>query len=212
MGNVKKTNDFNEIVLGRRSVKMYDTNVKITREELSEILEKASRAPSSVNMQPWRFLVIDTEEGKAKLAALAPYNKSQVETSAAVIAVFIDLQNVDYMNEITARSVELGYMPHEVGEMMLNKFKPQLDSLSKSELSSINLIDAGLASMQLMLVARSYGYDTNPMGGYEKSKIAGTFGLDEERYQPVMLISIGKAAAEGHPTYRLPLATTTVWA
>lgn len=212
MGNIQETNDFNEIVFGRRSVKVYDANVKISRAELSEILNKASRAPSSVNMQPWRFLVIDTEEGKAKLAPLAPYNKSQVETSAAVIAVFIDLQNVDYMDEITAQSVKLGYMPQEVREMMLNNYKPQFDSLSKAELSNINLVDAGLASMQLMLVARSHGYDTNPMGGYEKAKVAGTFGLDEERYQPVMLISIGKAATEGHPTYRLPLETTTVWA
>ena len=29
-------------------------------------------------------------------------------------------------------------------------------------------IDASLAAMQLMLVARSYGYDTNAIGGYKK--------------------------------------------
>lgn len=168
MGNIQKTNDFNEIVLGRRSIKTYDPNVKISREELSAILEKASRAPSSVNMQPWRFLVIDTEEGKNKLAPLAPFNGSQVETSAAVIAVFADMQNIDFMEEITAKSVELGYMPQEVRDMMLTNFKPKLEGLSKNELSHNNLIDAGLVSMQFMLVARSHGYDTNPMGGMRR--------------------------------------------
>lgn len=50
---IQKTNDFNKIFLERRSVKVYDPEVKISREEMNEILEEASRAPSAVNMQPW---------------------------------------------------------------------------------------------------------------------------------------------------------------
>jgi len=57
--------DFMEIVKGRRSIRNYDTDVKISKEEMTQILEEATLAPSSVNMQPWRFLVIDSEEGKA---------------------------------------------------------------------------------------------------------------------------------------------------
>ena len=67
----QKTNDFNEITYGRRSVKLYDPEVKISREEMTKNLSEASRAPSSINMQPWRFLVVDTAEGKEKLAPLA---------------------------------------------------------------------------------------------------------------------------------------------
>lgn len=67
-GQSNRTNDFDNIVLERRSVKVYNPEVKISREELSEILAKASRAPSAINMQPWRFLVIDSAEGKEKLA------------------------------------------------------------------------------------------------------------------------------------------------
>lgn len=68
MKEFQQTNDFNEIVYGRRSIKTYDPSVKISREEMTEILKEASTAPSSINMQPWRFLVIDSEEGKQKLA------------------------------------------------------------------------------------------------------------------------------------------------
>ncbi|MNW10315.1 putative NAD(P)H nitroreductase YodC [compost metagenome] len=66
--------------------------------------------------------------------------------------------------------------------------------------------------MQLMLVARAHGYDTNPIGGYEKDQIAEAFGMDKERYLPVMLLTIGKAASEGFNSYRLPVDQTTVWA
>jgi hypothetical protein len=62
--HVTRINDFNQIVLGRRSIKKYDPSIKISREEMSEMLSKATRAPSSINLQPWRFLVIESEEQK----------------------------------------------------------------------------------------------------------------------------------------------------
>ncbi|MEK5490864.1 nitroreductase family protein [Paenibacillus sp. FSL R7-0297] len=211
-GKYHTTNDFNEIVLERRSVKAYDPEVKISREEMTEILAKASRAPSAINMQPWRFLVIDSAEGKEKLAPLASFNQTQALTSSAVIAVFYDAKNVEYIDEIFGKSVELGYMPSDVKDIQLQQVKPYYAGISASELRDVNLIDSGLISMQLMLVARAHGYDTNPMAGYEKDKIAEAFGLDKDRFQPVMLISIGKAAKEGYPSYRLPVETITTWA
>ncbi|WP_042239733.1 nitroreductase family protein [Paenibacillus sp. FSL R5-0912] len=211
-GKYHTTNDFNEIVLERRSVKAYDPEVKISREEMTEILAEASRAPSAINMQPWRFLVIDSAEGKEKLAPLASFNQTQALTSSAVIAVFYDAKNVEYIDEIFGKSVELGYMPSDVKDIQLQQVKPYYAGISASELRDVNLIDSGLISMQLMLVARAHGYDTNPMAGYEKDKIAEAFGLDKDRFQPVMLISIGKAAKEGYPSYRLPVETITTWA
>jgi len=207
-----KTNDFNEIVLERRSVKVYDPEVKISREEMTEILAEASRAPSAINLQPWRFLVIDSAEGKEKLVPLASFNQSQVLTSSAIIAVFYDANNIEYVDEIFGKAVELGYMPQDVMDMQLQQVKPYYANLSGSDLRDINLVDSSLVSMQLMLVARAHGYDTNPMAGYAKDQIAEAFGLDKDRFQPVMLISIGKAAKEGYPSYRLPVETTTTWA
>lgn len=142
-----KTNDFNSIVLERRSVKEYDPEVKISREEMTEILSKASRAPSAINMQPWRFLVIDSAEGKQKIAPLASFNQTQALTSSALIAVFYDAHNIKYMEEIFNKSVELGYMPQEVKEMQMGQAKPYYDNLSTSDLRDINLIDSGLISM-----------------------------------------------------------------
>ena len=49
------SNDFSDIVYNRRSIRNFDSSVKIPREELLEILDKTVTAPSSVNMQPWRF-------------------------------------------------------------------------------------------------------------------------------------------------------------
>ncbi|WP_440970882.1 nitroreductase family protein [Peribacillus frigoritolerans] len=205
------TNDFKEIVTGRRSIKNYDKSVKISREEMEKILTLATLAPSSVNMQPWRFLVIESPEGKATLAPLARFNQNQVETSSAVIAVFGDMNNFDNGEEIYGKAVDLGLMPLEVKENILASFAGYFEKITREEMKEVVLVDGGLVSMQLMLAARAYGYDTNPIGGYEKDQIAEAFGLDKDRYVPVMLISIGKAADNGHQSVRLPIDKVAQW-
>lgn len=164
-------NDFQEIVTGRRSIKRYDPTVKISREEMTEILRKANMAPSSVNLQPWRFLVIDSPEGKAKLAPLARFNQTQVETSSAVIAVFGDLDSFAYAEEIYGKAVELGYMLTDVKERLMESITQYYANMTPEVNLQTVLIDCGLVSMQLMLVARAHGYDTNPIGGYEKTRL-----------------------------------------
>jgi nitroreductase len=209
--NATKINDFNEIITGRRSIRHYDPSVKITKEEMTEILTEATLAPSSVNLQPWRFVVIDSDEGKTTLAPLAKFNQSQVETSAAVIAVFVDMNSLDYADEIYDTAVQKGYMPAEVRDQQLPAIKGLLEGMSTEQFREMNIIDGGLVSMQLMLAARAHGYDTNPIGGYEKDQIAEAYGMDKERYYPVMLISIGKAANEGYKSVRLPVESIAEW-
>lgn len=205
------TNDFGQIVAGRRSIRQYDPSVAISEEEMKEILREATLAPSSVNMQPWHFLVVQSPEGKEKLAELAKFNRKQVETSSAVIAVFGDLNSIEKLEEIYGRAVELGLMPEEVKEKQVAGISGYYANVSPAANRDTVLIDCGLVSMQLMLVARAHGYDTNPIGGYEKDRIAEAFGLDARRYVPVMLISIGKAAEGGYPSVRLPVERIADW-
>ncbi|WP_036734929.1 nitroreductase family protein [Paenibacillus zanthoxyli] len=209
--NKTLNNDFTEILTGRRSIRKYDPSVKISKEEMTQILTEATLAPSTVNMQPWRFLVIDSPEGKAVLAPLARFNKQQVETSSAVIAVFGDMNSFDYAEEIYSTAVERGWMPAEVKEKQLVGINSHLAVLPPQVKREILLIDTGLVSMQLMLVARAHGYDTNPIGGYDKDKVAEAFGWDKDRYVPVMLLSIGKAAEEGFNSVRLPIDKIAEW-
>ncbi|TGU99998.1 nitroreductase family protein, partial [Mesorhizobium sp. M00.F.Ca.ET.186.01.1.1] len=76
---------FTDVIRERRSVRHYDASVKISRDELKEMLAEATLAPSSSNLQPWRFLIIDEQELKEKLLPIA-FNQKQVVEAAAVIA------------------------------------------------------------------------------------------------------------------------------
>ncbi|OXM14897.1 nitroreductase family protein [Paenibacillus herberti] len=209
--NSGRSNDYRAIVAGRRSVREYDPTVKISREEMTELLEEATLAPSSVNLQPWRFLVIESEEAKAKLAGIAWSNQTQVLTSSAVIAVFADLKAFDNADEIMSSAVEKGYLPQEVKESLMANYTNLFSTVPEDMFRNMVLLDTGLVSMQIMLSARARGYDTNPIGGYDKSRIVEMFGMEEGRYVPSMLISVGKAAKEARLTTRLPVDRVAEW-
>lgn len=71
--------------------------------------------------------------------------------------------------------------------------------------------NSALAAMQLMLVARAHGYETCPLGGFDKSRFDETFGYDRSRYLPLVLIAIGKPAEKGFDTVRLSADQIAKW-
>jgi F420 biosynthesis protein FbiB-like protein len=56
------------VIYGRRSIRRYSSR-PIPQELLVSLLEAASWAPSAHNRQPWRFCVVTSTEGKARLGA-----------------------------------------------------------------------------------------------------------------------------------------------
>src|SRR5580692_2340040 len=81
MNKLKKT--LSEAIQERRATPSFD-GAPIPAEDLKQILDAGLHAPSGYNMQPWRFVVVQSEEQKRKLRA-ASYNQAKVEEASAVI-------------------------------------------------------------------------------------------------------------------------------
>ena len=52
--------DYDEVVFGRRSIRGYKPE-PVPRQVIEEVIELATRAPSSMNTQPWHFFVVSGE-------------------------------------------------------------------------------------------------------------------------------------------------------
>lgn len=204
-----KNNDFKDIVFNRHSIKSFHNDVKISHEEILEMIEEATKAPSSVNMQPWRFVVVESKEGKEKLRPLIRFNTNQNDTSSAMIIIFGDMKCYEKADKIYGKAVENGFMPENVKKELMDLFMPAYKNAPKEKMNDIVKIDSSLSAMQLMLVARAHGYDTNPIGGFEEDQIAEAFGLDPKRYVPVIIIAIGKADYTPFESVRLDVEDIT---
>lgn len=207
--DLKVVEEFNKVIRERHSVRKYDPSWKISDEEIKQILGEAILAPSSSNLQPWRFIVINDQQLKEKLLPIAN-NQQQVVDASAVIAVLGDVEAYRNVETIYDQAVDAGFMPLEVRDMMVKYITHGYPNMGQERLKEIALIDGGLISMQLMLTAKARGYDTVPMGGYDDLAFRELFQVPE-RYATVMLIAIGKASVEGRPSARLPLEYVTNW-
>lgn len=204
-------NPDNNQFLSRKSIRRYDRSVGIKREVMKNILQDAMTAPSSLNLQPWRFVVIDTAEGKGMIRPYMMFNQEQCDSSAAIIAIFGDYENFSYTEEVYSAAEEKGLLSPEKKQKMVEMITEYRKLFTDEKIKETFLFDCGLVAMQIMLSAKAYGYDTNPIGGYMKDEVTDILGLDKKRYFPVLLISIGKAAEEGYDSIRFSVDEITQW-
>ncbi|MFE4706636.1 nitroreductase family protein [Peribacillus simplex] len=201
--------DFITVAKERRSVRQYDAEYVMTEEEIREILDIAIQAPSSSNLQPWRFLVIQDKQTQQELLPIAN-NQQQIVDASAVIAVLADIEGYKNAERIYGELVNKGIMKNEIKEPYVASILHNYGNFSAEKALSVAMIDGGLVSMQIMLAAKAKGYDTVPMGGFDEAKFVDAFNVPEN-FKPVMLISVGKGTKAGFEKVRLPLDTVLTW-
>ncbi|ARJ38083.1 NAD(P)H nitroreductase [Sporosarcina ureae] len=198
-----------EVMQARKSVRKFDPNYTIDKNDITSMLEEAISAPSSSNLQPWRFLVIQDQELKKKINRFS-FNQEQIETASAIIAVIGDTEMYHNIDEIYLSNLAAGNIDEENVQIQIQNAKAAYPNAPLEVRRNIATFDAGLVSMQLMLIAKARGFDTVPMGGFDKQQFAESFEL-ESRYEPLVLIALGKAASPAYGSTRLPIDAITTY-
>ncbi|WP_139488207.1 nitroreductase family protein [Brevibacillus dissolubilis] len=194
---------FEEIVKGRTSVRKYQTDYEMPNEDLQEILSLAAQAPSSWNLQHWRYLVVTKPEIKERLLPLS-YNQKQVVDANAVIIILGDLEADKTGRAIYEAAANAGQMSQEVANNLIGQIEGAYQMGGQAYARDEAYLNVGLTAMQLMLAARAKGYDTCPMRGFDRDAVTKELNIPS-RYTPIVMLTLGKAAAPGHPSGRLSL-------
>ena len=79
--------DVIEAIYNRRSVKHFDPNHKMTAEEETKLFEAVIQAPTSFNIQHWRFVVLRDPELRAKIRTEFGNDQAQM-TDASLLVLF----------------------------------------------------------------------------------------------------------------------------
>ena len=76
-------------LLWRKTTKKYDADKKVSEEDLAVLFEAIRLSASSINSQPWKFVVIDSDEAKERMhktfAKQHAYNQHHVFESSQII-------------------------------------------------------------------------------------------------------------------------------
>ena len=179
----------------RRSIRAFE-QTPIPHDDLEEILGVARLAPSAFNVQPWRFVVVETPELKTQLAAAA-FNQRQVHSAPAVIVLYTDM--VDALADLDA-IVHPGMAP-EAREGTKTTIRNMFAAQSEDERETWGQGQGYIALGYLLLAAEARGYQTSPMAGFDPAAVKKLLGLPENVRIPA-LVAIGHGAEEGFPAHR----------
>ncbi|RXT03621.1 nitroreductase family protein [Ammoniphilus sp. CFH 90114] len=194
--------EIHKVMKERSSVRKYKRGEKIPPEILKDIIELAGSAPSSWNLQHWKFLIIEDQDIKDKLLPIA-YGQQQVSDCSALIIVLGDIQANENADRIYEDAVKVGYMTNEARQKLVENINGAYHNVHNFGLFEA-IRNASLAAMQLMLAAKSYGLDSVPMGGFNADALRQELRIPD-RYTINMMIPIGYAEAPAHQTPRFPV-------
>ena len=186
----------------RRSVKHYDPDHKLTDEEVNQLLSLAVLSPTSFNIQNWRFVIVKDFEVRKQIRAAA-WDQAQVTESSLLLVICADLKSwkdnpAQYWKNAPKEAQD--FLVPAIGPFYEGKEQLQRDEAMRS---------CGIAAQTIMLAAKSMGYDSNPMIGFDPQKVAEIINLPKDHVISMLMV-IGKQTKPAMPRGgQLPLDNVT---
>jgi len=186
MPKIKKT--LSQAIEERRATPSCD-GAPIPAEDLRQILDAGLHAPNRYNMQPWRFIVVQSPEQKRRLRA-ASYNQAKVEEASAVIVACGDVDGWRKDLDLMLQQGREGGMPESYAAQARTSVSNFLSGFTTEEMRAWLNKHVMIATTHMMLMAEVMGYDTAPMEGFEQDKVHEVLRLPMS-YWVVALLGIG---------------------
>jgi nitroreductase len=181
-----------EAIYKRRAIKHFDPNHRLTQEEETKLLEAAIQAPTSFNIQHWRFVVARDVELRKRIRSEFGNDQAQMTDASLLILMTADMQ-------AWAKEPQRYWQnaPKEVSDMLvgwMGPFHEGREWLQRDEAQR----SIGMAMQTLMLTAKDMGYDSCPMIGFDIEKIAELINLPGDHVMGPM-VAIGKGTKDPWP-------------
>ena len=209
-----------DAIFQRRAVKVFDP-VEIPPDTREQILEAARLAPSSFNIQPYRFYWIEAPAVRREAARLCMNQSPAATASALIVAVAVlgSWQPTTHAHLAWMRTA--GFSPEKIEESeqkskwakwffiqgwfgilgalkwlicrLVNVFKT-LGSppVARQGMFKWATKNTSLACENLMIAAEALGLNTCPMEGFDGRRLSKFLGLSPRHHEIVLVIAIGK--------------------
>jgi nitroreductase len=179
------------VIKKRISANMFDRNRSLSEDEIKELVADATQAPSSYNIQHWRFIAVTDKEDKERLKAVA-YNQPKVADASVTFIVLGDLRGYEKLADILQRSVDEGIIDEKMKDGWVNAATTAYSNNEQFARDEA-IRSASLAAMTLMIAAEDKGLVSGPMIGFDPEGVKREFNISD-RYVPVMLLTVGYPA------------------
>ncbi|WP_144209687.1 NAD(P)H-dependent oxidoreductase [Shewanella donghaensis] len=199
-----------EDLANRYTAKRYDPSKRVSKEDLAVICEAMRLSASSINSQPWKFIVIESDAAKQRMhdtfAHKFQFNQPHVKTCSQVI---LFAHNPHYTREDYAKVVDKGI------EDKRTKAADREQAFGGFAFVDLNTDETGnnaswtksqtyLALGNTLHVLARLGIDSTTMEGVDSEMISQIFAKELDGFECNVALAIGYHHSEEDYNANLP--------
>ncbi len=180
-----------DAIYQRRAIKAFDPDYTISAEDEQKLFEAAIQAPTSFNIQHWRFVVVRDKALRQEMRKLGN-EQAQITDASLLVIMTADMKAWE---KSPARYWTNA--PKEVADLLVGWMGPFHDGrewLQRDEAQR----SIGMAMQTLMLAAKGMGLDSCPMIGFDIEAVAKLINLPADHVMGPM-VAIGKGTKAPWP-------------
>ncbi len=176
--------EFIDVARNRYTTKKYDPSKKIPKAKIKELREILGLSPSSINSQPWRFILVESETVKSKLAGESYFNEQKINDASHLI-VFSVIDDIEKFEEQIQQNLPEGAVGYYNDFIKILGEKGTKSWLKHQVYLSLGFFLSACASM---------GIDSSPMEGIKNDNYDKILKLNG--YKALFAVAIGYRSLE----------------
>lgn len=161
-------------------------NEKLNPQDLRNILEIARLSPSSLGLEPWKFVVVQDEKKKEELSEICNH-QPHVKNCSALIIILSRLDFLDYFEE----KLRKRDMSEKEIQKRLDTYMPFLNSLNHEQKIAYAKEQAHIALASILYSATALNIATCPIGGFNKIKLESYLNLNTQKEIATLIVALG---------------------
>lgn len=187
--------DIIKILNERYTAKKYQKGIELDKETLEKIKKILTLSPSSLNLQPWEFILVKTNKSKELIKdAFIDYSMNLDSVlDCSLVCIFLKKNNLDYThikNVLEKENKDNRFSSNQLFENSLNQ---RLNVLNIEKEAQSNWIEKQiyLNVGHFVLATHLLGLNSTIMEGFDKNKIDQIFKLREKNLSSVLIVCLG---------------------
>lgn len=193
-----------ELARTRHTCKAFDPRRKIPDERIGQLRELLRNTPSSVNSQPWHFVVAASDAGKARIARATQgayaFNERKILDASHVIVLCVrgdlDAPHLAALLDQEERDGRLPTAEARATQSRTREFFVAQHRDERKDLRPWMERQVFIALGALLLGAAALGIDACPIEGFDAPTLDDELGLRDRNLGSLVLVALGYRAAE----------------
>ena len=190
----------------RHACKKFDPQKKIDKAHMDIIMSAAHLSPSSFGLEPWKFMVISSDDVKKKLRPFC-WDQPQITQASHVIVLLSKPGQTIPPHEYVTQNFKRRGLPEEATKTYIEKYKNHIETEVYPRMSAYAWASKQcyIALANIMTTAASEKIDSCPIEGFEKDGVEKALNIDTSLYEVSVIVALGYRSGEQTIRHRHPI-------